>query len=183
VYVTLGSTGDETKLIKVLVALREAGYQVLATTGGRVRGVPREIFSCDYAPGSTLLRRSQAVICHGGSLTVYQAINEGVPVVGLPTFHDQETNMDRVKALGWGVEVGPVRWNAGQLVEAVRTVTRERIQSQVRAGQKRLKRALAEFESEPLIGRVDRGKSSDISDRRNEARARCELHPALVVAQ
>jgi UDP:flavonoid glycosyltransferase YjiC (YdhE family) len=34
IYVTLGSTGDEQQLPRVVNALSRAGYQVLVTTGG-----------------------------------------------------------------------------------------------------------------------------------------------------
>ncbi len=153
VYVTLGSTGDEQSAVRLLTLLRDHGYQVLTTTGGRFDGVPEGIFATDYAPGSALLRHSQAVICHGGSLTVYQAISEGVPIVGIPTFHDQETNMDRVTALGWGIEVRPGRWQPDDVLTAVKKVLEHEFQSSARIAQTLLTSYTRERAKELIIPR------------------------------
>lgn len=153
VYVTLGSTGDERNAVRLLALLRDHGYQVLTTTGGRFKGVPEGIFATDYAPGSALLRHSQAVICHGGSLTVYQAISKGVPIVGIPTFHDQETNMDRVTALGWGVEVRPGGWRPDDVLAGVKRVLGDDFQATARDAQMRLLTYVSEKEAEPVFSR------------------------------
>jgi UDP:flavonoid glycosyltransferase YjiC (YdhE family) len=42
------------------------------------------------------------VICHGGNGTIYQALQHGKPVIGIPTLADQKFNMRRVEALGLG---------------------------------------------------------------------------------
>jgi UDP:flavonoid glycosyltransferase YjiC (YdhE family) len=151
VYVTLGSTGDATKLRRTLDCLLSAGYQVLVTTGGIATDIPKGVFSSPYAPGSALLPHSDAIICHGGSLTIYQAVLCGVPVVGIPTFHDQETNMDRVTALGWGVEVSPRRWREAELLKAVGAATLGQFQATVQRGQELLVSSFAEQKQHPIL--------------------------------
>jgi UDP:flavonoid glycosyltransferase YjiC (YdhE family) len=49
------------------------------------------------------------VVCHAGNGTIYQALSHGKPVVGVPDFHDQEFNMQRVEArdLGLTARTGP----------------------------------------------------------------------------
>jgi UDP:flavonoid glycosyltransferase YjiC (YdhE family) len=151
VYVTLGSTGDASNLRRMLISLMSAGYQVLATTGRTAVDIPDGVFACPYAPGSALLPRSDAVICHGGSLTVYQSILHGVPVVGIPTFHDQETNMDRVAAMGWGVEVSPGRWRQAEFLQAVAAATTGRFQASVLHGQQMLNAFAANQTRYPIL--------------------------------
>ena len=122
VYVTMGSTGEGGLFRRALAALAEAGYQVLTTTGGQVEDLPPGVFAAKYAPGSALARRSVATVCHGGSLTIYQSLAEAVPVVATPTFHDQETNAERLEATGLGAALHPRRWTAQELVAAVERV-------------------------------------------------------------
>jgi len=122
VYVTMGSTGEGGLFRRALAGLAEAGYQVLTTTGGQVEDLPAGVFAAKYAPGSALARRSVATVCHGGSLTIYQSLAEGVPVVAIPTFHDQETNAERLAATGLGAALDPRRWTAQELVAAVERV-------------------------------------------------------------
>ncbi|MBK7082387.1 MAG: hypothetical protein IPH55_17230 [Betaproteobacteria bacterium] len=71
------------------------------------------------ARGSSLLRHSHVVVCHGGSGTIYQAIAAGVPVIGIATFHDQEINLERVEAMHWGVALDPMGWRESDLLAAI----------------------------------------------------------------
>jgi UDP:flavonoid glycosyltransferase YjiC (YdhE family) len=151
VYVTLGSTVDRSTLVSLLTGLRDGGYQVLATVGSRMDDLPAGIHAAAYAPGSALLRRSQAVICHGGNLTIYQAIREGVPIVGIPTWHDQELNLDRVEAMGWGVSLRPRRWTNPELLTAVKRVGGVDFQERVQVGRQQICKAIAESESQGLL--------------------------------
>ena len=122
VYVTMGSTGEGGMFRRALAALVNAGYQVLTTTGGQIDDLPPGVFGATYAPGSVLARRSIATLCHGGSLTIYQSLAEGVPVVAIPTFHDQETNAERLVATGFGAALPPRRWAGEDLIAAVERV-------------------------------------------------------------
>ena len=122
-YVTMGSTGDLNGLRRVLTTLHDAGWQVMATMG-RHGEAPQGIYAVDLARGSSLLRHSQVMVCHGGSGTIYQAIIESVPVIGIATFHDQEINLERVEALHWGIALDPLSWSESDLRAAVERVVR-----------------------------------------------------------
>jgi UDP:flavonoid glycosyltransferase YjiC (YdhE family) len=119
VYITMGSTGEGGMFREAVSASVQAGYQVLTTTAGQVDELPPEVFAVKYAPGSVLARRSVATVCHGGSLTIYQSLAEAVPVVAIPTFHDQETNAERLRATGLGLALSPRGWTAADLLAAV----------------------------------------------------------------
>src|SRR5690606_2260062 len=71
------------------------------------------------APGSRLLEKSDVIVCHGGNGTIYQAMRQGVPIVGIPTMHDQEFNLDRVEDLGIGIHLSELRFRPEHLKAAV----------------------------------------------------------------
>lgn len=120
-YVTMGSTGDPKDLRRVLETLRDAGWQVMATMGQHGEA-PQGVFAVDFARGSSLLSRSQVIVCHGGSGTIYQAIAQGTPIIGIATFHDQEINLERVEARRWGLALDPLGWRESDLLAALERV-------------------------------------------------------------
>lgn len=149
-YVSMGSTGDARDLSRILVSLRNAGWQVMATTGN-LDDAGDGIFTCKYARGSTLLNRSHVLVCHGGSGTLYQAIAHGVPVVGVPTFHDQETNLERAEALRWGIALDPSGWRESDLRAAVERVRTSEYLASVAESQREIASCVREAEERPLL--------------------------------
>jgi UDP:flavonoid glycosyltransferase YjiC (YdhE family) len=63
----------------------------------------------DFLPGIRIMEICHLVICHGGNGTIYQALSKGVPVIGIPTMHDQEINMDRIVDLEMGIKLSKRR--------------------------------------------------------------------------
>jgi UDP:flavonoid glycosyltransferase YjiC (YdhE family) len=109
-YLTMGSTGGLARLAELAAALAAAGLRVLCTTGGRDRdALPEGCVAIGFGAGSRLCRAADVVVCHAGNGTVYQALSQGRPVVGVPEFFDQEFNAQRLEALGLGrsVRFGP----------------------------------------------------------------------------
>ena len=149
-YVSMGSTGDSADLRRILVALRDAGWQVLTTTGGLAEA-PAGVFSTPFARGSILLKHSQLLVCHGGSGTIYQAVAEGVPAIGIATFHDQEINLERAQALHWGMPLDPLRWTESDLLAAVKTVLAPDYMNAVTAGRDYIQAYVMEAEQRPLL--------------------------------
>jgi UDP:flavonoid glycosyltransferase YjiC (YdhE family) len=104
VYVTLGSTGSLRVLRALLAALARLPVRVLLATAGRFRtaDLPEHVIPADFVPGHEAARRAQLVICNGGSSTAYQALHEGVPVLGLPFNFDQSLAMNAIERAGAG---------------------------------------------------------------------------------
>lgn len=155
VYVTMGSTGEAGDFKRTLTALVEAGYQVLCTTAGQIDEVPRGVLAARYAPGSALARRCVATVCHGGSLTIYQSLRAGAPVIAIPTFHDQEINAERLEATGLGARLPPRRWDARQLAALVKRAEEGDFRSATSAAAVRI--AMAE-QSQQAWAEKNRGK-------------------------
>ncbi len=89
VYVTFGSTGTAPLFERVVEALAGLGTQLVVATADLIPTVPAGVRVCRYLPGSEVARRAQLVVCHGGSLTMYQAVAGGTPVMAVPTHFEQ----------------------------------------------------------------------------------------------
>jgi UDP:flavonoid glycosyltransferase YjiC (YdhE family) len=105
VYVTLGSSGQATLLPDIAAELAHMPLVAAMATAGRITpdALPDGIRAAAYLPGQEAARRSQLVICNGGSATVYQALAEGVPVLGIASNMDQHLTMQAVKRAGAGI--------------------------------------------------------------------------------
>jgi MGT family glycosyltransferase len=120
-YITMGSTGNPRFFDEAIRLFGGTRYQCAVTTGGlaNLDGAPENFRVVDFAPGKAILERSDLVICQGGNGTIYQAMQAGVPVIGIPTMHDQEFNLDRVAALGVGIRLDELTFRPEQLQAAV----------------------------------------------------------------
>ena len=116
VYVSFGSSGTRELFQLVIDAFRDVqaaeGMRVAITTGGQFenwdgwRALPPHICRCRFFPGGEALRMEgcRAVINHGGSGTVYQALAAapGIPMLMIPTHADQQWNAEMIQELGFG---------------------------------------------------------------------------------
>jgi MGT family glycosyltransferase len=128
IYFTLGSTGPLGMFRRVLQDLRHLDCQVIMTTGDQVRPeelgpLPDNFLVGSFFPGSVVLEHCQAVICHGGNGTIYQALQAGRPVVAIPTHVDQKANAHLLSKQGAGVIVN--RRRLDRVIPAVQRITRE----------------------------------------------------------
>ncbi len=144
VYFTMGSTGYPHFFELAVELFGDSEYQGVMTTAGMAQfdKLPDNFFAADYAPGSALLERSDVVVCHGGNGTIYQALGHGVPIIGIPTMHDQEFNLDRVVALGAGIHLSELRFRPEHLEQAVQEVLAN---GSYRGGARRQQAGLGQF--------------------------------------
>lgn len=104
VYVTLGSSGQVSLLPIVLEALATLPVIVIAVTAGRTKltSIPDNAYINDFLPGDEAAARAALMICNGGSLSTYQAILGGIPVLGIVGNLDQYLNMGYLASSGIG---------------------------------------------------------------------------------
>jgi MGT family glycosyltransferase len=127
VYFTLGSSGEVDYFRQVRDVFAGTRYQVIMTTGGLVDGVedlPENIHVMDFAPGLEIMKRSDVVLNHGGNGTIYQAIAAGIPIIGIPAHVDQERNLQRVEALGFGLKLRERTCTGQTILDSVTEVVR-----------------------------------------------------------
>ena len=120
VYVTLGSSGYGDLLPVVLEALATAPVTVVAASAGK--GLPSKLpanaYVARYLPGEQAAQRAAVVISNGGSLTCYQALAHGKPVIGIPANLDQHLNIQYIEAAGAGemIRAGSITRSANRQV-------------------------------------------------------------------
>jgi len=148
VLLTLGSSGRADLLPMVLSALSELPITVIAATAGKIdlAEVPGNAFIADYLPLDRAMQRSRLIICNGGSLTTYQALASGVPILGICTNMDQLLNMNAIEHLGAGLSLRAARVNTDQLFASTRELLESPAYAQAAA------QAAARF------GKVDAGQ-------------------------
>ena len=109
-YLSMGSTGPQEIFLKAIETLSASDYQVMVTVGSRlnlddVPGHQPSVFITSYADGMELVRYADALVCHGGNGTAYQALHAGIPIVSWPTVKDQHWNANRLSEIGVGLTV------------------------------------------------------------------------------
>jgi glucuronosyltransferase len=70
-------------------------------------------------------------ITHGGLLSTLEAINRGVPLIGIPVFADQFVNIARAVSSGYGIQIDfnnvtseSVTWAIQEIIESAKYVLR-----------------------------------------------------------
>jgi len=124
IYITMGSTGYPRFFEQAVEIFGNSEYQCIMTTGGLIdlSDIPDNFFVADYLPGSEVMKKSDVVISHGGNGTIYQAMSHGVPIIGIPTWGDQEWNLQMVESMGIGIQLSELKFIPTDLSEAVEKI-------------------------------------------------------------
>jgi MGT family glycosyltransferase len=133
VYATLGTvfnleSGD--LLDRLAVALDRCGRDALLTVGPhvdvtRLAAVAPSVRIESFADHSEVFSAAAAIVFHGGSGTLVDAVTMGVPVVALPMGADQPDNADRCTELGIGIVLDPLAAPAEEIADAIDRVIDE----------------------------------------------------------
>jgi UDP:flavonoid glycosyltransferase YjiC (YdhE family) len=128
IYVTLGSSGQVRVLPAVISALAELPVNAMVATAGRVPAadLPPNVFSADYLPGLVAAARSALVVCNGGSATVYQALSQGKPLLGIVSNMDQHLTMGAVCDSRAGIVLRAERARRPEIAVALSTLLEAR---------------------------------------------------------
>lgn len=127
IYVTMGSSGNPRVFKRVVESLaRMPEVQVVMSlarlvTAEELEPLPPNVHVYDYLPGTEIARRSRLVICHSGP-TVYQALSQGVPIIGVPFNLPQEVIINQIVSLGAGIMVPWRESTPARIAHGVREV-------------------------------------------------------------
>jgi UDP:flavonoid glycosyltransferase YjiC (YdhE family) len=146
VYVTLGSSGDLEVLPHVITALGRLPVRAVVATAGRLqlRALPPNVRAEAYVRGSDLARRARVVVSNGGSTTGYQALAEGVPVLGIPSNLDQFLATEAIVVAGAGSLVKARRATPEAIAAALQSLLDD---PEKRQGAQRIMRRFKELDS------------------------------------
>ncbi|XP_046752127.1 UDP-glycosyltransferase UGT5-like [Diprion similis] len=90
-------------------------------------GRPDNVIIMKWAPQQSILAHPniKAFIYQGGLQSTEEAISHVVPVIGLPVFADQDTQVNKMVSLGVGKKLEIVNINRMDLVDAIDSVVRD----------------------------------------------------------
>ena len=142
VYFTLGTVFDMESgdlVARALSGLSALPVNVLATFGDRIDPGPQppNVRIESHIPHGALLPHCDAVVSHGGSGTMVDALAAGVPQVVLPIGADQPLNAARCEALGAGIVLDPIAATSADIGAATTAVLE---QPSYRAAAERVRR-------------------------------------------
>ncbi|XP_068994073.1 uncharacterized protein [Neodiprion pinetum] len=85
---------------------------------------PDNVFTVKWAPQQSILAHPniKAFIYQGGLQSTEEAVSYAVPVIGLPVFADQDTQVDKMVSLGVGKQLEILTVNRVNLVETIESV-------------------------------------------------------------
>ncbi|MFB9905797.1 glycosyltransferase [Allokutzneria oryzae] len=109
-------------VVEAVAPLAQRLQVTIAAAPGLIRHSPDHVRVREFVPQLDLLKRSAAVVCHGGHNTVCESLANGLPLVVAPIRDDQPIIAEQVVAAGAGrrahfARVGPV-----ELREAILSV-------------------------------------------------------------
>ena len=111
--VSLGTRPASRKVVlKVVQCLLACGYNVMMACGGNgnlmdiLKGHSR-VKSWRFAPLDKILRKTDMMVCHGGQMTIFEALAHRVPVLVIPSQPEQAHNGLCVERIGCGRRLTP----------------------------------------------------------------------------
>lgn len=123
IYVTLGSSGRLFLQPMVIEALGGLPVTAMVATAARfhIDAPPSNVFIADFLPGSRCMARAAAAVTNGGCGGTAQALQAGIPIIGLTSLMDQDVPMQAVESAGAGIRVRSCSATVEKLRRAIMT--------------------------------------------------------------
>ncbi|HEX6795440.1 MAG TPA: nucleotide disphospho-sugar-binding domain-containing protein [Casimicrobiaceae bacterium] len=121
VYVTLGSSGEAALLPSMIRVLGAMRVSVLVSTAARGDGLPTfpNVHVAELLPGVAVSASASLVVCNGGTLSCYQALSAGVPIVAIASNLEQFLTAEAIERAGAGVCLRADRFDPRRFREIV----------------------------------------------------------------
>jgi UDP:flavonoid glycosyltransferase YjiC (YdhE family) len=105
------SVGAARRIVRILLDL---GFRVLLAAGGQdellsVMADDPRVTACRFAPLHRLFPMASLAVCHGGQMTLFEALSHGTPALVLPFQPEQAHNALCLGRLGCGIRLGEAR--------------------------------------------------------------------------
>jgi UDP:flavonoid glycosyltransferase YjiC (YdhE family) len=124
IFISMGSSGDGKILPFLLRVLSQMPVTIIAVTANNsiVQQRYNNAFISTFLPAETAIKKSDIVICNGGSPMAYQALSENKKLIGIPSNLDQYLMMTAIKDAGLGEYIRAGELSAEQLQSMVHQV-------------------------------------------------------------
>jgi len=106
--------GTEEVALRMVRILEALGYQILLAAGGQQELIAHvtqqpNVVACGFAPLHKLLPHAALVACHGGQLTVFEALAHRLPILVMPFQAEQAHNGVCLERIGCGKRLIPTQ--------------------------------------------------------------------------
>ena len=126
---------------KLVDCLLDQGYHVTVAAGGqpdlmKLRSDSGHMTLCSFAPLKPLIGRADLVISHGGQMTLFESMAQGVPVLVMPFQPEQAHNGVCLERLGCGRRLIPAvayKGNSAAYLAALAARTRPQIEAAIQS--------------------------------------------------
>ncbi|XP_046751366.1 uncharacterized protein LOC124414462 [Diprion similis] len=130
IYMSLGSNVKSSTLRQetreeFIAAFSKLPYTVIwKFENDFLPGKPDNVVTLKWAPQQSILAHPnvKAFIYQGGLQSTEEAVSYAVPVIGLPVFADQDTQVTKMVSLGVGKQLEILTLNRVDLIEAIQSV-------------------------------------------------------------
>ena len=123
IFMSMGSSGDPSLLRSMVKALKELPARLLVSTASKFPATElhdgKKVFAADFLDGEKAVGLSALTINNGGSLSTYQSLSVGCPVLGAPSNADQYLNMEGICSKGAGLLIRSTNVSKPSFIESV----------------------------------------------------------------
>jgi len=125
--------------MRLVPLLLDLGYKVLIAAGGQqnvLEDLPRSprVITLTYAPLHRLFPHASLVVSHGGQMTVFETLQNRIPVIIMPFQPEQAHNGVCLERLGCGSRLVPSRpfqGNPAVYIDALKFMTDDEIMAKI----------------------------------------------------
>jgi UDP:flavonoid glycosyltransferase YjiC (YdhE family) len=105
--------GNIPQMFRLKDVLCKMGYRVIVAAGGQEKLYSSfkndtDVSSYLFAPVDKILSHASLIVCHGGQMTIFEALAHGVPVAVIPFHPEQAHNGLCLERIGCGCMLTPV---------------------------------------------------------------------------
>ncbi|XP_074028347.1 uncharacterized protein [Leptinotarsa decemlineata] len=131
IYFSLGSNVKSKTMSNefkkaIIGAFAEIPYKVLMKIDGELEGISSNVLVQNWMPQQDILRHPniKLFITQGGLQSLQEAVTNDIPLIGIPFFGDQITNINKVVKWGYGIKLDKKKISKEVLLSAINEVMR-----------------------------------------------------------
>ncbi|CAH1113226.1 unnamed protein product [Psylliodes chrysocephalus] len=129
IYFSLGSNINLNLLTDnfkkaIVEAFAEVPYKVLLKMDGQLNNVSKNVLVRKWMPQQDIFRHKniKLFITQGGLQSLQESVLNGIPLIGIPFFGDQFTNVNKMVKKGYGLKIDRSTITKNALVTAIKEV-------------------------------------------------------------
>ena len=140
IVLIMGSTGNRSLFLKIVKALDQTNYNVIAVytnllNNNEIPKTSENILFKKFVPLDEILKKVDLAITHGGRGTIYQIAYSGKPAICFPMFMEHQGNVDNLIRHGSAVRLSKKFFKKEILLQSIDNIFRKYESYQQRAQQ------------------------------------------------